>query len=105
MKLAVKNVKVCKWASEETLCFEAVVTIDGVASILASNNGRGGSTILHDMTDRLGSVARLRDYARSLPKIVDETFRSPDDASQPFSYAQTADSVVDDLVYSSKAAK
>lgn len=105
MKLAVKNVKVCKWASEETLCFEAVVTIDGVPCIHASNDGHGGSTMLHDFPNQRGSVVRLMNYAKTLPVVVVERFRDPNDASKPFTYDQTADTIVDGLVNDFEALK
>lgn len=42
MKIELKKVKVCKFASEETTCFEAEIWIDGKKSGYVSNDGKGG---------------------------------------------------------------
>jgi hypothetical protein len=42
MKLELKKIKYCKWASEETYCYNAVVYVDGKAMIDVSNEGHGG---------------------------------------------------------------
>ena len=42
MKLEIKNLKVCDFRSEETLCFEATLYINGQSRIIVSNDGRGG---------------------------------------------------------------
>ena len=42
MKLELKNIKVCKWASEETHCYQAVVYVNGKPAIGVSNEGHGG---------------------------------------------------------------
>ncbi len=47
MKLTIKNLKVAKFASEETLCFEATVYVDGKRSFTASNDGHGGCNFYH----------------------------------------------------------
>jgi len=41
-RLSLAAVKVCKWASEETMCFTATVKIDGKKVGTVSNEGRGG---------------------------------------------------------------
>jgi hypothetical protein len=43
MKLELKKIKVCKWASEETHCYQATLFRDGVPIIEVSNDGHGGS--------------------------------------------------------------
>ena len=42
MKLELKKIKYCKWMSEETHCYSAVVYVDGKAMIDVSNEGHGG---------------------------------------------------------------
>ena len=42
MKLELKNIQVCKWASEETHCYQAVVYVNGKPAIEVSNEGHGG---------------------------------------------------------------
>lgn len=46
--VTVRNVKVLERASEETLCFEATVYVDGRKFAYATNDGRGGDNKLHD---------------------------------------------------------
>lgn len=41
MKVELKNIKIAKFASEETLCFEATIYIDGKRSGTVKNNGWG----------------------------------------------------------------
>jgi hypothetical protein len=43
MKLELKKIKYCKWMSEETHCYNAVVYVDGKAMISVSNEGHGGN--------------------------------------------------------------
>ena len=43
MKLELKKIKVCKWASEETHCYQATVYVDDKPMIEVSNEGQGGS--------------------------------------------------------------
>tara|TARA_R100001594_G_scaffold36357_1_gene66010 strand:+ start:195 stop:665 length:471 start_codon:yes stop_codon:yes gene_type:complete len=47
MKITIKNVKVAKFASEETMCFECSVYVDGKRAFVASNDGRGGCNLYH----------------------------------------------------------
>lgn len=41
-RLTVENVKATEFASEETLCFEAALYVDGKRTAIVSNDGRGG---------------------------------------------------------------
>lgn len=45
MKISVKNVKIAEFASEETLCFQATVYIDGKSAFSARNDGNGGCNL------------------------------------------------------------
>lgn len=45
--LTVKNVKVAEFASEETLCFEASLYVNGKRAAVVSNDGHGGSHSYH----------------------------------------------------------
>lgn len=98
MKIGIKKLKVCQWMSEETTCFDCIVTLDGVACIEANNEGHGASTGLRDLPNHHGSVLRLMAYAKTLPPIVCPEMRDPKDPSLPFSYPQSADTLVDELV-------
>jgi hypothetical protein len=42
-QVEIKKIKICKFASEETTCFEAEVWIDGKRSGFVHNDGRGGN--------------------------------------------------------------
>ena len=42
MKLELKKIKYCKWMSEETHCYSAIVYVDNKATIEVSNEGHGG---------------------------------------------------------------
>jgi len=42
MHIELKNVKISGFASEETLCFEAAVYVDGKKAFLVKNDGHGG---------------------------------------------------------------
>ena len=105
MKIGIKKLKVCQWMSEETTCFDCIVTLDGVACIKASNEGNGGSTFLRDLAPHHGSLAKLMAYAKTLPPIVCPEMRDPKDPSVPFSYPQTADTLVDELVNDAESLK
>ena len=41
-KIGIKNLKYCDWASEETNCFSATVTVDNEDFCTAQDEGRGG---------------------------------------------------------------
>lgn len=68
MNLGIQQLKVLKKASQETLCFECIVTVDGVDAFVATNSGQGGGNSYHAV--RGGSYQTIRDaeaYAASLP--------------------------------------
>ena len=50
-RLTLKSFKTVKWMSEETICFTATVCIDGKVIGTASNEGHGGSTFIHYISD------------------------------------------------------
>jgi hypothetical protein len=47
VKVELKNVKVAKFASHETTCFEASIYIDGKKAGMVWNDGQGGSNNYH----------------------------------------------------------
>lgn len=53
-KITLKGLKIAKFASEETLCYEATVYIDGKALCIASNQGHGGDTSFDAIRPRGG---------------------------------------------------
>lgn len=94
MKIELRNFKYAKFASEETNCFEATVFVDGVKAGEARNEGHGGATMIFPRE----LEARINAYAATLPPIVSSNDDLRDDDGEPFSYAQTAETLVDDVV-------
>lgn len=50
-RLTLKSFKTVRWMSEETICFTATVVLDGKVIGTASNEGHGGSTFVHYISD------------------------------------------------------
>ena len=50
-RLTLKSFKTVKWMSEETVCFTATVVLDGKVIGTASNEGHGGCTFVHYISD------------------------------------------------------
>lgn len=50
-RLTLKSFKTVKWMSEETICFTATVVLDGKVIGTASNEGHGGCTFVHYISD------------------------------------------------------
>lgn len=68
MKLTLKNLKIMKSLSEETLCFSATAYVDGKKAFEVSNRGHGGC---HDYRAHDEALLDKADaYAKSLPPYV-----------------------------------
>ena len=68
-KIEVKNVKIADFASEETLCFEATVYVNGVRAFKAENDGRGGCNFYHPVSQQGKSLLKLcNDWLETLPE-------------------------------------
>lgn len=93
MKITIKNLKVSQFASEETLCFEATVYIDGLKSGTVSNSGCGGSNEYHPWE----MARRINEYAKTLP-MIETDMKDPHDSTKMFTYAQDADGLIDTIV-------
>jgi hypothetical protein len=63
-RLTLKSFKTVKWMSEETICFTAIVCIDGKAIGEASNEGHGGCTFIHYVNDAARVTAEA--FAKSI---------------------------------------
>ena len=75
MKLEVKNVQVAKFASQETLCYQATVYIDGKPKFTAENQGQGGPSLFHQTKDGTREdIAAAEAYCSSLPNDPSEFF-------------------------------
>lgn len=95
-RITLAKFKVAKFASEETLCFEAEVYFDGKLLGRAFNDGHGGQTSVHAV--RGGShnehYQAAEAYAKSLGPV---TVKSSLADREDFTYEMTLDHVVDDL--------
>lgn len=67
MKLEVKNIKINKSFSEETICFKADVFVNGIKTGYASNDGHGGSTFINCYEGKRELLAQAEAYAKTLP--------------------------------------
>lgn len=95
-RIALKNLKVAQFASEETLCFTATVLFDGVAIAQARNDGRGGSTFLHALEGKAVQLTEAGQFAKGLPAARFEGgITGQDDA--PLVIDMTLDFLVDQL--------
>lgn len=65
MKLTLKNLKIMKSLSEETLCFSATAYVDGKKAFDVSNRGHGGCNEYHAHNQAL--MDRAEAYAKTLP--------------------------------------
>ena len=79
MKLELKNIKHTEWASQETLCYEAALYVDGKPVALVSNDGHGGCDREYPHPKHKGdfrvwvlAMAAVHDHIASLP--VDEKY-------------------------------
>lgn len=75
MKIELKKKKVCKWASEETICFQAELWIDGKKAGTVSNDGKGGA---HRFTD-YKAIQEAKKYCKTLPPVKFKDFSLPMD--------------------------
>ena len=91
MKIEVRNVKVAKFASQETLCFEAKIVIDDKVVGTVTNAGHGGCNEYHPWSIH----DTLTVHAKTLPDITRYT---------P-ALRMTADLVIDFLVQDFIAAR
>jgi hypothetical protein len=98
MHIELKNLKVVKALSEETVCFTAKLYIEGVACGMVSNRGTGGA---HEYTDRT-AAARLNAYASELPNTPVASHYAD---ILPDGLPQSADSLIDDAVEAMTARK
>lgn len=96
-RVRLKNLQVADFASEETLCFSAIVLLDGRPVAQARNDGHGGCTFLHPLKGAQAGLAEAEAFAKSLPAVVTE-YDDPHDPSRKFTIEVTLDYLVDHLV-------
>tara|TARA_R110002153_G_scaffold38466_2_gene111718 strand:- start:76 stop:528 length:453 start_codon:yes stop_codon:yes gene_type:complete len=76
MKLELKNIKHTEWASQETLCYEAALHVDGKPVALVSNDGHGGCDREYPHPKHKGdfraAMAAVHAHFAALP--IDDTY-------------------------------
>lgn len=86
MKIELKGIKILQKASEETLCFEATIMIDGKQAGSVSNSGTGGA---NRYSDRKTQEA-LDAWGRTLPPL---------ESKYGLALTQDSDLIIDQIVY------
>jgi hypothetical protein len=70
MNIELKNVKIAKFASHETLCFEASVYVNGKRAFVVENAGQGGCNFYHPVNEQGKALLKqAQDHAKTLPDI------------------------------------
>src|SRR5262249_10274000 len=88
-----KRIQYAAFSSEETHCFSADIYIDGKKEGSARNEGHGGPTFItpHALAEKLNA------YGATLPRGTSSIKDDPDPTGF-FTYDQTGESIVDDLL-------
>lgn len=74
-KFEIKALKVAEFASEETLCFQAKIYMDGKPAVLVSNEGHGGPDMHYPIKfDDETSKERFRAAMAELEKLGESKF-------------------------------
>jgi hypothetical protein len=95
-RISISKLKVAKFASEETLCFEATVLLDGNAFATASNDGHGGCTFIRPISRATEKqLDEASAYAKSLPDVETE-FKNGDGSA--FVFRMDLEHLIDELV-------
>lgn len=68
VKIELRKVKIAKFASEETVCFQAEVWVDGKKAGMANNQGHGGPNDIYPPA----LAQRIEEYAKTLPDLESE---------------------------------
>jgi hypothetical protein len=101
-RVSLKNLKVADFASEETLCFSAIVLFDGKPIADARNDGHGGCTFLHPLKDAQPRLSDAEGFAKGLPPVVTE-YDDPNDRSGKLTIDVTLDFLVDHIAQETHA--
>ena len=72
MKLELRQVKISKEFSEETIMFSANIFANGKIIGYANNDGRGGCTFYNAFPDKRHLLAEAEEYAKTLPSTTIE---------------------------------
>lgn len=98
-RVTLKNLKVAEFASEETLCFTAIVVFDDEPVAEARNDGHGGSTHLRPIEGKRDRLNEAEAFATALPPEVTE-YDDPANSSRRLTIDITLDYIVDHLANS-----
>ena len=71
-RITIKRLKVASFASEETLCYEATVLLDGLPIAQARNDGHGGMTFLKPIRGAEDKLKAAEAFAKALPPLITE---------------------------------
>jgi hypothetical protein len=71
-RITIKRLKVASLASEETLCYEATVLLDGLPVAQARNDGQGGVTFMRAIKGTEGKLDAAEAFAKMLPPLITE---------------------------------
>jgi hypothetical protein len=93
-RISLKRLKVAEFASEETLCFEATVLLDGLTIAQASNEGHGGMTFLRPIRGAESKLAAAEAFAKELPALTSE-YDDPKDPTRKLELPMSLEFLVD----------
>ncbi|MBS0417991.1 MAG: hypothetical protein JSR66_09780 [Proteobacteria bacterium] len=93
-RIMLKRLKVADFASEETLCFEATVMLDGLPIAEARNEGHGGVTILRAIKGAEAKLRAAETFAKALPPLITDD-PDPTDPTRKFELPMSLDFLVD----------
>lgn len=96
MNITLKGLHILGKNSEETLCMEAKVCLDGQAFAIATNDGHGGETFIMALAGKEEVMAKVVAWARAQPaEIITEIGGEP--LAKPFTLDFTLEGLVDKL--------
>lgn len=98
MKLELKSVTYSERQSEETACFAADLWVDGVKVAYVQNAGHGGCDDVRAYPNMDEKLKAVEAWAKSLPPIVCDDLKDPQDATKPFTYEQDLEGLVGNLL-------
>ena len=93
-RITLKDLRVSDFASDETLCFTAIVVFDGTPIAEAHNGGNGGSTFLRALDGKKALLAQAEAFAKGLPPAPLDLGQEGED---PHYIDMTLDFLVDEL--------
>ena len=99
MDIKLKNVKIGLAFSEETICFNADIYVNGVKAGYAKNDGHGGCTFYNAYENKRDLIEQAEKHCLTLPPYVSGTF------TLPMNLEMFIDNIIDDEVNKKEVAK